>query len=121
MVQRDRQRKSIARARSQRNRMSEAEKRLWKGLRRKTLGFRFRRQYAVAGYCLDFYCPELKVCVEVDGDFHDSKKDARRDVRIGSLGIVTIRIPTGELYPSAQPALDMIWKLCDQRADKPPP
>ena len=120
-MRRDRQRKAIARAGTQRKRMSEAEKRLWTGLRRKTLGFRFRRQYTVAGYCLDFYCPETEVCVEVDGDFHDRAKDADRDARLASLGILTVRIPTGELYPSVQPALDMIWKACDERVKKPPP
>jgi len=104
--------------------MGSAEKRLWTLLRRGNLGFRFRRQYTVAGFILDFYCPETKVAVEVDGDFHDQEKDALRDAKLASLGILTVRVWTSDLYPSAVPAADLVWKHCDDRrssAEKPPP
>jgi len=104
--------------------MGAAEKRLWTLLRRGNLGFRFRRQYPVAGFILDFYCPETKVAVEVDGDFHDKEKDAIRDAKLAALGILTVRVCTSELYPSAVPAADLVWKHCDDRrslAEKPPP
>src|SRR5438874_513146 len=101
--------------------MGEAEKRLWYGLRRGALGFRFRRQYAVSNYILDFYCPKAKVAVEVDGDFHDREKDAERDAALLALGIVTVRVPTGELYPNARGALDLVWKVCTEPTNVKPP
>jgi very-short-patch-repair endonuclease len=103
--------------------MGAAERRLWTLLRRGSLGFRFRRQYAIGGYILDFYCPETKVAVEVDGDFHDREKDAARDAKLADMGIYTVRLATNELYPSAVPAADLVWKTCNDRRirEEPPP
>jgi very-short-patch-repair endonuclease len=47
---------------------THAEIRLWSRLRRKQLrGFRFRRQHPIGRYVVDFFCPEAKLIVEVDG------------------------------------------------------
>ncbi len=44
---------------------------LWCKLRNKQLeGFKFRRQHSVGGYILDFYCPEKKIAIELDGFHH---------------------------------------------------
>lgn len=122
-VHRDRTKRAISNARAQRRGMGAAERRLWALLRRSGLGFRFRRQYAVGGCILDFYCPEAKVAVEVDGEFHDRKKDAVRDAKLLAMGILTVRVPTGDLYPSVVPAADFVWKVCSDRVPKrePPP
>ncbi len=53
-MRRDRGKRAISNARAQRKRMGSAEKRLWTLLRRGALGFRFRRQYPVGGFILDF-------------------------------------------------------------------
>ncbi len=48
-----------------------AEGALWNILkRRKVAHLRFRRQFSVGDYVLDFYCPELKLAIELDGDYH---------------------------------------------------
>jgi len=52
---------------------TSAERWLWELLRGKQLTYRFRRQYVVAGYIVDFYCPKLKLAVEIDGRFHHSR------------------------------------------------
>lgn len=50
---------------------TDAELRLWVRLRRKQLdGFRFRRQQPIGRYVVDFFCPEAKLIVEVDGGQH---------------------------------------------------
>lgn len=49
---------------------SAAEKKLWQRLRAGQLGAKFRRQYSVDAYVLDFYAPRSKLAVEVDGDSH---------------------------------------------------
>ena len=51
--------------------MSKAEVVLWSTLKNKQMhGERFLRQYGVDQYVLDFYCPHLKLAIEVDGDSH---------------------------------------------------
>lgn len=48
-----------------------SELRLWEWLRRRQAGgFKFRRQHVIAGYIVDFYCPELRLVIEVDGPIH---------------------------------------------------
>ena len=52
---------------------THAEELVWKYLRnRQMLGFKFKRQYSVDQYVIDFYCSEIKLAVEVDGAFHNS-------------------------------------------------
>jgi len=34
------------------------------------LGFKVRRQFVIGNYIIDFYCPELKLAIEIDGDVH---------------------------------------------------
>ena len=51
--------------------MPKAEVILWEKLSRKQMhGYKFRRQYGVDQYILDFYCPRLKLAIEIDGDSH---------------------------------------------------
>ncbi|MGH8060950.1 MAG: endonuclease domain-containing protein [Pseudoxanthomonas sp.] len=68
-------------ARNLRNAGTDAERRLWQHLRLKQLdGCKFRRQVPVAGYIVDFLCPEMKLIVELDGGQHIERAayDARR-------------------------------------------
>jgi len=56
-----------------RNNSTHAEILLWKRLKNKQLcGYKFRRQYGVGNYIIDFYCPKLKLAIELDGSVHDS-------------------------------------------------
>ena len=51
--------------------MPKAEVLLWMQLKgRQLLGCKFRRQYSVGSYVLDFYCPEIRLAIELDGDSH---------------------------------------------------
>ena len=57
-----------------------AEGRLWKLLRaRQVEGLQFRRQYGMGKYILDFYCPELKLAIELDGNVHDNSVSGAHD------------------------------------------
>ena len=59
-------------ARELRQQATWAEKRAWEILRdRRCLGFKFRRQFPFRGFVLDFFCRELSLNIEVDGDIHD--------------------------------------------------
>ncbi len=81
---------SKKRRRYLRKNMTRAEKLLWGKLRKSQLsGLRFRRQYGVLNYVLDFYCPEYKLGIEIIGDVHGYRCrrefDLRRQRKIESL------------------------------------
>lgn len=57
-----------------RNNPTKTEKILWAFLKGKKLsGYKFRRQYGVGKYIVDFYCPQMKLAIELDGEMHDSE------------------------------------------------
>jgi very-short-patch-repair endonuclease len=61
----------LRRARSLRRSLTVSEQRLWKWLRKRTFGgYKFRRQVPIGRYVVDFYCHELKLVIEVDGQHH---------------------------------------------------
>jgi very-short-patch-repair endonuclease len=53
-----------------RNSATRQEKILWYSLRNKNLGFKFLRQHSIGPYIADFYCPQKKLIVELDGSQH---------------------------------------------------
>jgi very-short-patch-repair endonuclease len=61
----------IVQARELRRSMSLPEGLLWRELRKRPGRFKFRRQHPVGRYIADFYCPAVKLIVEVDGLSHD--------------------------------------------------
>ena len=57
-----------------------SEGRLWKLLRaRQVDGLQFRRQYGMGPYVLDFYCPEIKLAIELDGAIHENSINGEHD------------------------------------------
>lgn len=63
-----------------RKRQTDAERKLWFALRNRQLGgMKFRRQYAIDKYVVDFYCPEYKIAIEADGGQHYDMKNMKRD------------------------------------------
>jgi very-short-patch-repair endonuclease len=85
-----------------RNNMTKWEVRLWSDLKGKQMfGFKVRRQYGIDNFVVDFYCPELKLAIEVDGDVHYFKKkieaDNRKNRRFKEEGIKFIRLKTIDL------------------------
>lgn len=54
---------------------TKAEYVLWQELRKKKLGYRFRRQVSIELFIVDFYSQELKLIIEVDGPIHEEQKD----------------------------------------------
>jgi len=69
-------------ARELRNNMTLAEILLWSKLRmRKVEGYKFRRQQKIFDYIVDFYCHELKLVIEADGEIHSLPEQAEKDKR----------------------------------------
>ena len=72
-----------------------AEARLWASIRGRQLeGWKFRRQHVIAGFIVDFYCPEIALAVEVDGLVHRDRRavDRARDRALTSLGVLVVRL-----------------------------
>ena len=67
-------------AKAMRRVMTDAELKLWNELRaHRLMGLGFRRQVPIAGYIVDFACPNKRLVIEVDGSQHGDDEDVRRD------------------------------------------
>ena len=63
-----------------RNNSTSAEVTLWKSLKRKQVeGLKFRRQHSIENYIVDFYCPTLKLIIELDGEYHNNLVQENKD------------------------------------------
>ena len=82
-------------AKSLRQNMTMGEVLLWNEIKNKQLGARFSRQIPIDEYIVDFYCKDLMLAIEVDGDshYHDDGpiKDSIRQERLEALGIKFLR------------------------------
>ena len=90
------------RRRELRHNQTDAEKALWAQVRNKQFfGLKFFRQYSVGAYILDFYCPEKKLAVELDGGQHNLSEgreyDAERTAYLNSHGIEVVRFWNNEV------------------------
>jgi very-short-patch-repair endonuclease len=72
---------------------------LWSRLRRSALGFKFRRQHSIGPYIVDFYCPEKRLVVELDGWQHNEhvEYDTGRTAFLESLGLSVLRFWNDEV------------------------
>lgn len=87
-------------ARDLRRRQTEAESLLWSMLRSKQLcGQKFRRQHPEPPYVLDFACIEKRLCVELDGEYHEHRpiEDFAREDYLKSKGWNIARFTNEEL------------------------
>lgn len=100
-------------ARELRKAQTEAEQVLWQYLRnRKFCNKRFRRQYVFCGFIIDFYCPEDKLGIELDGSIHLKQKEYdryRQDV-IEDFGIKIVRFKNREVFANTEIVLQTIKK-----------
>ena len=101
-----------------REKQTNSEKLIWDQLRnRKFHNLKFRRQFSVASYVLDFYCSEIKLAIEIDGKIHDKniKYDQLRQSQIEGLGIKFLRF-SSDLVESQ---LDSVLKTIEDYLPSP--
>ncbi|MDO4980189.1 MAG: endonuclease domain-containing protein [Prevotellaceae bacterium] len=101
--------------------MTPSEKMLWKHISDKQLdGWRFRRQHGFGPYVLDFYCPVLKLCIEVDGEIHQRtdvvEKDKERTSFLESNGIKVIRFTNDEIENDISDVLERIRRFINNNS-----
>jgi very-short-patch-repair endonuclease len=98
-------------AREMRREPTQAESMLWERLRKNQVaGLPFRRQFPIERFIVDFYCPAIKLVIEVDGLIHQYSQledDIRKDY-IESLGIKVIRFSNEEIFTKISEVLKAI-------------
>ena len=99
-----------------RKNQTDCERRLWNLLRsKKCRGYKFYRQYSIGYYILDFYCPTLKLSIELDGGQHAEKQkeyDEARTAYIKEQGIKELRFWNNEILENIDGVYARILEYC---------
>ena len=121
-------RPTVKKARTLRRTMTLPEVLLWRALRGRPGGFKFRRQHPAGRFVLDFYCESARKGIEVDGMAHDMgdnpQRDAARDAWLEAAGISMVRIPAREVLRSIDDVVRFLVDQCQplhQPVAGPPP
>ena len=89
--------RAVRKARERRREMSLPEALLWRALKKRPDGLKFRHEHPTGEYSIDFYCSDATLAIEVDGEAHSPgdrpERDARRDAWLAAEGIATLRVP----------------------------
>ena len=102
---------------------TDAERALWHKLRNRRLeGLRFVRQYAVGPYIIDFYCPKIRLGIELDGEIHKGQEnrlyDKDREKYLDGLDIKTIRFWNNNVLNNTKEVLDKLQNEIKKIIDK---
>ncbi len=95
-----------------RNHSTKSEIILWKKIKNKQLGVKFRRQYNIGYWIVDFYCHELKLIIELDGSIHYeeevSERDKTRQQILENKGYIVIRYSNHKILDDIDSVLSNI-------------
>ncbi|MEM6432331.1 MAG: endonuclease domain-containing protein [Cyanobacteria bacterium P01_D01_bin.115] len=108
-----------------RNNPTPAETKVWTRLRKRQVeNCKFRRQYSIGAFVVDFYVPELKLAVEIDGSSHFSPDaiayDREREQYLAVKGICVIRFTNEEVYQQLEQVVEAIAQKVSQMRSTPP-
>ena len=102
-----------------RKNMTPHERKLWFCFLKKR-NPRFKRQQLIDKYIVDFYCPKIKLVIELDGGGHydlyeNNQQDKERDEKLLSLGFDIIRIPNNEIDNRFEEVCEHIYDEINKR------
>lgn len=104
-----------------RNCGTAAEATLWKLLKNNQVeGLKFRRQHSVGSYILDFYCPVIRLAVELDGEVHCTGEAVDYDERrtcflMKEKDIIVIRFENRVVFENPSMICDEIKEVLERR------
>lgn len=101
-------------ARELRKNSTLSEVLLWMKIKNKTLGVEFHRQVPILSYIVDFYCHELQLAIEIDGNSHDDKeeKDKIRQTEMENWGVEFIRFQDIDIKKNMNAVLnELIYRI----------
>jgi len=110
--------KNTQRARELRKNQTEAEMLLWRRIRnRQLLGHKFRRQFPIGNYIVDFACLSLKLIIEVDGSQHMSNTDYdnMRTQTLESHGFQVVRFWNNDVLTKTDSVLEALALTLSER------
>jgi very-short-patch-repair endonuclease len=118
-------RKNIDKCRIPRKKQTDAERKLWSVLRNRQLsGAKFRRQFPIGKYILDFYSPEYKLGIEADGGQHYEAKgklrDQQRSKELSQLGVKVIRFNDRDILKNTEGVYRIILENIEKKRLSPP-
>ncbi|MDN5211835.1 DUF559 domain-containing protein [Fulvivirgaceae bacterium BMA12] len=113
-------------AKKLRQNMTLSEVLLWTEIKgKKILGYDFDRQRPIDNYIVDFYCKDLQLAIEIDGDSHDHdeavKKDQIRQKKLESLGVSFLRFNDLDVKEDIGYVLDTILDWINDHRPTPGP
>ena len=91
----------FVKAKELRRNMTPAERKLWHMLKGERLsGLHVRRQQAIRGFIVDFYCHRLRLVIEVDGSVHDMnlQHDVERTKALADTGMTVLRFSNNQIF-----------------------
>ncbi|MCK6685641.1 MAG: endonuclease domain-containing protein [Thermoanaerobaculia bacterium] len=96
-----------------------AEQKLWAHIRRRQIGgHRFRRQYGIGPFVVDFYCPEARLVIEVAGPSHyepgEPERDRCRQEYLEKHGLRVLRFTNTEVLEETDRVVEAIWKALEE-------
>ena len=106
--------------------MTNSEKLLWSRLRgRQILDVQFYRQKPIGNYIVDFYAPQAKLVLEVDGSQHmderHTRQDAQRDAYMEAQGLLVLRFDNLQVLRQIDAVMVAIFRTIQQRLRANPP
>ena len=103
---------TIRRSRELRKQMSLPEVLLWRELRKRPSGMKFRRQHPAGPFVADFFCHEARLILEVDGEAHERgdrpSRDHKRDAWFAERRFEVLRIPAYEVLKDVNRVVEAI-------------
>ena len=113
-------RKNVERCKNLRKNQTDAERKLWSRLRNRQLaGVKFRRQFSIGRYILDFYSPEYRLGIEADGSQHYEDKGRRRDElrtkELSELGVQILRFSDQEILNNMEGVCRAIQETIERK------
>jgi very-short-patch-repair endonuclease len=96
---------------------TETEKQLWSRLNKnQIIGLQFRRQHPINRFIADFYCPKIKLIIEVDGSIHElpeyQSHDIGRSEVLNDFGITVIRFTNEQIIEKTDSTVEEIKTIC---------
>lgn len=108
-------------ARKLRNNSTFTEIMVWNYLKKKQLrGYDFDRQKPIDNFIVDFYCKDLQLAIEIDGESHygNPEKDKMKDKRLNELGVTVLRFDDMDVVHQLDKVIEKIEKWIDENGKK---
>ena len=111
---------AIGLAKSQRKSGNVPEVLIWRELRKRPGGYKFRRQHPLSEVVLDFACLECRLAIEIDGEAHNRgdnpQRDQRRDAWLTGQGFRVLRLPARYVLDNLEGAIEAVVGACCELA-----